>query len=247
MERSKIFLSVVIPAYNEEGRIAKTLSNVYSFLSKTYPQFEIVVVDDGSTDRTPSIVNDFARSNGKVHIIKNYLNIGKGYSVKRGMLASKGEIIIFSDADESVPISETERFVGSIRKGSDIAIASRALKSSQIIKRQAVWRQTMGKIFNFFVRFLTLPGIKDTQCGFKCFRREAALDIFSEQKLKGFAFDVEVLYLAQAKGYRISQLPVQWINSPKSKVDPLKDSLDMLKDLFVIKRLHRGRILRRKR
>ncbi len=236
------YISLIIPAYNEEMRIGKTLQDVHSYLSENYPKFEIIVVDDGSNDGTSDTIFNFMEKSKNVQLVKNETNRGKGYSVKKGVLTSSGEIVVFSDADQSVPIYELPKFINLIKEGTDIVIASRAFPNSSVLRRQAIWRQTMGKVFNIFVRMAVFRGIKDTQCGFKCFKRESALDLFGRQKINGFAFDVEILYLARSRGYSIEQIPVTWINSPKSKVDPLYDSIAMLKDLFAIKHLHRGEV-----
>lgn len=235
------FISLIIPAYNEDARIGKTLQDVHSYLSENYQRFEVIVVDDGSDDATSDVVADFAASSKNVKLVKNGMNRGKGYSVRQGVLSASGDIIAFSDADQSVPISELPRFIELIEGGADVVIGSRALKNSSIIRRQTLWRQTMGRIFNFFVRLAGFRGIKDTQCGFKCFKKAAAMDLFARQKIDRFAFDVEVLYLAGLSGYSVRQIPVRWINSSKSTVDPLRDSINMLKDLFAIKRLHEKR------
>lgn len=234
-------ISLVIPAYNEEMRIGKTMESAYTYLSENYPGFEIIVVDDGSTDCTAGVVDSFCgNSKRNVRLIKNGINRGKGYSVKSGILGSSGNIVVFSDADQSVPITELPKYIKAIEEGADIAIASRGLSDSQIIKRQVLWREAMGKTFNIFVRLIAIDGIIDTQCGFKCFKRGPALDLFSKQKLDGFAFDVEILYLAAEKGYSVKQIPAVWRNSPKSKVNPVFDSMRMLGDLCMIKRLHAG-------
>lgn len=232
-------ISVIIPAYNEEKRIGKTLGSLYSYMLENYPDFEIIVVDDGSFDRTADIVAGFMKGKEAIQLLKNGVNRGKGYAVKRGVHICSGEIILFSDADQSVPISELPKFIKALEDGADIVIASRALRGASILKRQAVWRQTMGKIFNMFVRVAVFPGIKDTQCGFKCFKEEAARRLFDRQKIERFAFDVEILYLAWAMGYSVAEIPARWVNSPDSRVDPLRDSLNMIKDLLAIKRMHR--------
>ena len=233
-------VSLVIPAYNEESRIKKILQDAGSYLSGRYGEFEIIVVDDGSFDKTGDIVTGFMKTSERIKLLKNGKNYGKGYSVKKGVLASSGEIIAFSDADESVPIAELSKFINLIEKGADIVIASRAIEGASILKKQALWRRTMGRIFNIFVKRAALRGIKDTQCGFKCFKREVARDLFARQKINRFAFDVEILYLAHLKGYSIKQVPAVWANSPESKVNPVFDSITMLKDLFIIKSLHRN-------
>jgi len=231
-------LSVIIPAYNEENRLPATLKEIGSYLDQGKTDYEIIVVDDGSKDKTTLKVKEIKNNNGRVQLLQNEKNRGKGFSVRKGILAAQGEYILFYDADGSTPISELEKLLEKLRAGYDIAIGSRGLKESQIRVRQPLYREYMGKIFNRLVRLLTVPGIADTQCGFKCFRRETARELFTLQKIKRFSFDVEILYLAQKGGYKIVEVPVVWMNSPVSRVGLIKDSLRMLFDLFRIRLIH---------
>lgn len=230
-------LSVVIPAYNEEVRCKSTLPQLWRELNRRFATFEIIVVDDGSNDGTAQVASRFSNDHHKVRLISYPDNRGKGYAVRMGVLAAKGRYILFSDADLSTPVREVRKLLKALEEGYDIAIGSRARKAAMILERQPLYRICMGKIFNKFVQLLTVRGISDTQCGFKCFRGEAAREIFPHCRIDGFSFDVEVLYLARQKGMRIKEVGVLWRNSPLSKVHPVFHSLQMLRDLFVI-RLH---------
>jgi dolichyl-phosphate beta-glucosyltransferase len=219
-------LSIVIPAYNEEKRLEATLKSIKKHMKGTY---EIIVVDDGSTDKTSEIA-----LKNHVTLVKNHKNKGKGFSVKRGFLEAKYEYVLFSDADMATPIEEVDNMINTI-KHADIVMASRNLKDSKILTKQPYYRIVLGKIFPLIVRLLLLPGIKDTQCGFKLYRKEVAKSIALVQKMNGFAFDVEQLYIAKRKGCVIKEVPVQWIDQKGSKVDPIKDSIRMLRDIIKIK------------
>jgi len=234
-------LSVVIPAYNEEKRIGATLASIARYLqdkerlgAKGFLSWEIIVVDDGSKDRTVEVARDVIKDS-RVIILKNTANMGKGYSVQRGVLNSNGEVILFSDADLSTPIEEIEKILPLLNSGFDIVIGSRALPDSAILVPQPWYRQIMGKVFNLLVRAFFVKGLKDTQCGFKCFKRKSALDIFNLQRLSGFAFDVEILYIAKKLGIKITDVPIRWLNSPDSRVRLLQGSLSMLIDIIKIK------------
>jgi len=229
-----IFLSIIIPAFNEEKRIPNTLLNLLNYLSAKSYKWEIILVDDGSTDRTSEIAKEIIKNNS-LTVIKNHLNQGKGYSVKRGVLSSKGKVLFFSDADLSASIEDLDKMLLWIDRGYDIVIGSRMLPESIIEVRQPLHRELMGKIFNLLVQSFVLKGFKDTQCGFKCFKRESALQVFSLQRLAGFAFDVEILYIAQKCGFKIKEQPVRWTNSPASKVHLLKGSLSMILELLKIR------------
>jgi dolichyl-phosphate beta-glucosyltransferase len=174
-------------------------------------------------------------SDPRVVVLDNVVNRGKGYSVRRGMLAAAGRYVLFSDADMSTPIEEVRRLIDAIDAGADVAIASRALTDSNVSVHQPWWRESMGRIFNWFVQRLALPGIRDSQCGFKLFRLEVARRVFALQRVERFAFDVEVLWLARKLGYRIAELPVTWIDHPSSTVNPVTAPANMLIDLVRIR------------
>ena len=232
-------LSIIIPAYNEQERLPLTLSKIHSYCNSQSYNYEVLVVDDGSTDNTIRVVTDNPLSEaGRLRILKNQRNRGKGYSVKRGVMASKGDYVLFSDADLSTPIGEVEKLFSALNERFDIAIGSRSIKGAQIKVHQPFYREYMGKFFNRLVRIFAFKGIIDTQCGFKLFKGALARDIAAQMRVDGFAFDVEMLYLARRSGCRIEEVPIIWVNSPQSKVDPLRDSLKMLLDIINIKRLH---------
>jgi dolichyl-phosphate beta-glucosyltransferase len=223
-------LSIIIPAYNEEKRIVKTLEKITSYLKSKKYDYEIIIVDDGSNDNTRQVVQNFKN----IILTEKRHNKGKGYSIKEGMLLAKGDYLLFSDADLSTPIEELDKFMEYIEKY-NVVIGSRALKGSDIKVRQPFYREYMGKVFNLFVQTLAIKGIKDTQCGFKMFTKQAAKKIFSKQKIEGFGFDVEVLFLAKKFDFNIKETPVTWVNSANTTVSPIKDSIKMFLDLFKVR------------
>lgn len=223
------FLSVVIPAYNEQDRLGPTLARVQSYLAAQTYQSEVIVVDNASADRTAGV----AREAG-VRVIPEPQR-GKGAAVRAGMLAAAGEYLLFSDADLSTPIEEVERLFQALRAGHDIAIASRALPESKLPVRQPWYRELVGRAGNLLVRALAVRGIADTQCGFKLFPREIARRLFGAQRMTGIAFDMEVLFLAQRLKLRIAEVPVTWVDSPDSRISRVRDSLDAVKDLLRIR------------
>jgi dolichyl-phosphate beta-glucosyltransferase len=234
-----MFLSIVIPAYNEETRLKTTLKRIYTYLNSKDYNYEVIVVDDGSKDKTKDIVSDSSLSRvGRLRLLQNDKNRGKGFSVKRGILASQGDYILFSDADLSCPIEEFEKLFSYLKSSYDIAIGSRSIKGTDVRVHQPFYREYMGKFFNILVQLFIFKGIIDTQCGFKLFKANVAKDIASQIKINGFAFDVEMLYLAMNKGYKIKEVPVVWINSPISRVELFVDSFRMFGELLSIKRLH---------
>lgn len=232
------YLTVVVPAYNEAARIGLTLQHILAFFDSQSWVGDVIVVLDGGRDGTADEVRRVSGVDHRVAIIDNGVNRGKGFSVRRGMLAARGRYVLFSDADLSTPIEEATRLVAAIDAGADVAIASRALDASNVQVHQPWWRESMGRIFNWFVQRLALPGIKDTQCGFKCFRREVAHRVFALQRVERFAFDVEVLSIARSLGYRIAELPVTWIDQPASTVNPVTAPAGMLLDLVRIRINH---------
>lgn len=235
-----MYLSIIIPVYNEETRIGKTLAAIHDFFNGKNYDYEVIVVDDGSADETIRAVYDsLLNRDGRIRVIKNGRNYGKGYSVKRGINESKGDYVLFTDADLSTPISELDNLFYYINEGFDIVIASRDLDNSHVRISQPWYREKMGKIFNIFVRLFVIPGFKDTQCGFKLFNGIVARDISKDLKIKGFSFDVEILYLALKRGYRVKEAGVIWENSPESKVALMKSPMNMFFDILRIKRLHK--------
>lgn len=227
----RIRLSVVIPAFEEVARIGPALEQVRGYLCAQPFDSEVIVVVDGGRDGTVDLVRELASGWPALRVLDNGVNRGKGYSVRRGMLAGRGRYLLFSDADLSTPIAEVERLVAALEPGGDVAIGSRALAGSDVRVRQAWWRQVMGRLFNHIVRMVAIPDVPDTQCGFKCFRRDAARRIFARQRLARFAFDVELIWIARKLGYRVVEVPVTWVNDPSSRVHPVRDALRMLVDL----------------
>lgn len=232
----KPVLSIVIPAYNEEKRLGLTLRKIIDYLDSRQIQAEIIVVDDGSKDKTTAVAREILGDWPLQKVVSLPENQGKGAAVKEGLLQASGEFILFSDADLSTPIEELEKMLPLARLGYQVVIASRALPESEIKKRQSWLREHMGKTFNFLVRLLLIKDIKDTQCGFKLFEQKAARKIFSELQTKGFAFDVEALALARRFGYKIAQIPVAWVNSPESRVGLVRSSVGMFIELLKIKK-----------
>ena len=233
------YLSVVIPTYNEEARIGKTLDTVVSFLKSQHYSSELVIVDDGSKDHTLTVIRDQLKDYPH-ELIVSPENAGKGSAVKQGMLKSKGQFVLFTDADLSTPIEEINKFLPYLENGYDVVIGSRALKESNVKRHQNFLREGMGKIFNRIARLCAFRGIEDSQCGFKSFKQTAAKDLFSMQKLHGFAFDAEILYLAQKRNYKIKEEPITWCNSPQSRVRILRDPIKMFFEILSIRWLHRN-------
>jgi len=233
-------LSVVIPAYNEQARLGSTLDRVIAYLDATRPGYELIVADDGSKDDTRGVAESRAAQGHPVRVVALGQNRGKGAAVRAGMLAARGERILFSDADLATPIEELVKLEAELDRGADIAIASRAARGADIKVRQHPIRELMGRIFNVIVRTAVLGGIKDTQCGFKLFTRAAAHDLFGRATIDGFAFDVEILWLARDT-YRIAEVPVVWRHIDESKVTPGTDAARMFADVFKLRLRHRGR------
>ncbi len=229
-------LSIIIPAYNEEKRIGRSLRDISAYLATRALQYEVIVVDDGSSDETAAVVAAAAAENPRISLIRSDRNRGKGHALRMGVLASTGDRVLVSDADLSTPIDEVETLAAAMSAGNcDIAIGSRALALSNIIKRQPWWRQGMGKIFNRIVKFIVLDGFEDTQCGFKLFNGDLAREIFSRAVTDRFAYDVEILLLARKSGCRILEVPIRWINAPGSTVNPVVDSARMVLDLLIMR------------
>ncbi|MBI3721250.1 MAG: glycosyltransferase family 2 protein [Fimbriimonas ginsengisoli] len=218
-----IDLSLVIPAYNEERRLPGSLRRVLAYLEQQRLSYELIVVDDGSRDGTRDLVAAFAREDPHVRLVQYGGNRGKGYAVRRGMLEAGGARVLMSDADLSTPIEEYEKLALALERGAEIAIGSRALPDSNLAVRQPFLREMLGRTFNAVVRLLAVPGIHDTQCGFKLFTQEAARDVFSVLTVDRWCFDVEALLVARKMGYQIAEIPVTWIDEPNTKVNVLRD------------------------
>ena len=226
-------LSVVVPAFNEEKSLESSLQRIIDFLEKNLEKYEIIVIDDGSKDSTPEIAQKFKSNN--VRLIQNPQNMGKGFSVKLGMINAKYDPVLFIDADLATPIEETTKFIEAIQEGYDVVIASRNIEGAKITVEQPKYRQVLGKAFPMIVKGMILDEIKDTQCGFKMFKKDAARKIFPRQTVKRWAFDVEVLYIAKQLNFKIKELPVKWMDKGNSKLSPIKDSARMLNEVFKIK------------
>lgn len=227
------FLSIVIPAYNEEVRLPESLRAITEFVArKDYP-VEVLIVDNNSTDRTAAIIAEFAAEFPYIRGLSERTQ-GKGAAVRTGMLAARGAYRFICDADLSMPIEELPRFLPPQLTDFDIAIASREAPGA-VRYHEPAYRHLVGRMFNLMVRLMALPGLQDTQCGFKCFRAEVAEDVFRYQTLTGMSFDVEVLFIARRRGYRIVEVPIPWYFNPDSRVRLVEDSLRMAWDLLTIR------------
>ena len=212
---SELPLSVVIPAFNEERRLPATLARLQSYLDAHGRSYEVLVVDDGSQDRTAGVAQAGGRN---VAVLRHDVNRGKGHAVRAGMLAATGALRLMTDADLSTPIEELARLEAGLEHGFDVAIGSRAVAGATIEVHQPAYREAMGRLFNRLVQALLLPGLHDTQCGFKLWRADAAAAAFAACRLDGFSFDVEALYVARRRGLRIVELPVVWRNDAATRV-----------------------------
>ncbi len=227
-------LSVVVPAYDEAKRVGPGLRRAGDYLRARGIGFELLVVDDGSRDATAEV----AAAAG-ARVLRHERNRGKGAAVKTGVLACAGERVLVSDADFSTPIEEIEKLEVRLRDA-DLVLGSRALADSVITERQPIYRELMGKTFNLLIRCLGVRGFHDTQCGFKLARGEAARALCAELTVAGFAYDVELIWLALARGRRVVEVGVVWANSPDSRVDPVRSSLGMIRDVLLMRWRHRG-------
>jgi dolichyl-phosphate beta-glucosyltransferase len=230
-----IDLSVVIPAYNEEHRIAPTVRAIVDYCRTRSGSFEVILVDDGSQDATTSVGRQLCQECPELRLIRLAANHGKGYAVRTGVVNALGRLILFTDADGATPIEEIERLEGALDAGADVAVGSRALRATGVEVRAKLYRHVIGRTFHFLVERLADGGVKDTQCGFKLFTSRVAQDLFSRMRMNGFSFDVEVLVMARRRGYRIAEVPVNWTHQPGSKVRLTLDSLRMAADLVRIR------------
>jgi dolichyl-phosphate beta-glucosyltransferase len=228
-------ISIVIPAYNESARIGKALTEVLRCVHDRNWHAEILVVNDGSTDGTAAVVNQFAQLHPEVRLLDNPQNRGKGFSVRHGVLHAVGEIVMFTDADLSAPMEEAERLFQALEEGADIAIGSRWLERNRQTSMQPLYRQFFGRCFNAITRLVMGLPFADTQCGFKAFRRPVAQTIFQLQRIERWGFDPELLFIALKRGYKVKEVPVTWGHDERSRLSYLKDGLKMLEEVAYIR------------
>ena len=227
-------LSIVIPAYNEARRLPETLRRTLAYLKARPISAEVIIVDDGSTDETPRIIDAWSPNFPGLRIVSNGRNRGKGYSVRHGMLEARGRVVLFTDADLSAPIEEADKLLGALADA-DAAIGSRGVDRSLIEIHQSAFREFAGKVFNTIVRLITGLPFADTQCGFKAFVRERARIVFEQQRIERFGFDPEILFLAKRHGLRAAEIGVRWAHDPATKVHVFRDSLRMLFEVLAIR------------
>ena len=232
--------SVVIPAFNEAQRLPRYLAEVVTYFDGRDEGYEVLVVDDGSTDGTRDAVAQMTRAHGPVRLLRGESNEGKGAAVRRGMLAARGEYRLFTDADGATPIGEVKRLEAALMGGAQIAVGSRALADPSVSVVARRHRVIAGRVFSWIVQRFVMPGVVDSQCGFKAFTAKAAVDLFEKLRTPGFGFDVELLLLARAQGYRIAEVAVNWADQPGSKVRVLGNGPRMLWEVAVA-RLRVGR------
>lgn len=226
-------LSLIIPAYNEGERLPQTLPPVFAFLeAQPYP-FEIILVNNNSRDNTRAIALEFAASHPYLRVLDEPRQ-GKGAAVRSGMLAAAGEYLFMADADFSMPVEEIAKFLPPKLEGYDVAIGNREGPGA-VRYNEPQYRHLMGRVFNFYVKVLAIPGHEDTQCGFKCFRRDVALDILPYQTIDGWAFDVELLFIALRRGYTIVEVPIHWYYGENSRVSPVRDTVNMIREVLKIR------------
>jgi dolichyl-phosphate beta-glucosyltransferase len=228
-------LSIVIPAKDEEQRLPRTIEEIHRYLDGKHADYELILVDDGSVDGTRQLMDQAAKRHPAVRVELLPHNRGKGRALAVGVAAARGDEILLTDADLSTPIDELDNLQAALRGGAGIAIASRGLKESKVEVSQPIYRVAMGKVFNLIVQAVLLPGIWDTQCGFKLFRADVAHRVFPELVTDGFGYDPEVLYRARKQGVKIAEVPVVWRNSAPTKVSPVRSSLDMLRHVLWIR------------
>lgn len=226
-------LSIVIPAYNEAHRLPTTLPQVAEFVMAQQYGAEVVIVNNNSKDATRQIAMELAADYPFIHVLDEPTQ-GKGAAVRAGMLASSGQYLFIADADLSMPIEEVNKFLPPILEGYDVAIGSREAPGA-VRYNEPEYRHLMGRIFNFIVKVLAVPGFQDTQCGFKCFRREPGLDLFASQTIDGWAFDVELLYIALRRGYDVVEVPINWYYRQNSRISPVRDAVDMVREVLKIR------------
>lgn len=230
-----MYLSIIIPAFNEEKRLPITLQDIANFLKTFSPSVEVLVVDDGSTDRTVKVAEEMRKDIPALRVLHFEQNHGKGYVVKHGMLQAGGDLVLFMDADNSTPLSEISKLLPFSKKF-EVVIGSRHLKTSNVVIKQPWYRILLSRFGNILIQSLIVRNIVDTQCGFKLFQREACRHIFSRQQTNGFGFDMEILAIAQKVfGYQIKEVPVSWYDAPNSRIRPVRDAWRTFKELIRIR------------
>jgi glycosyltransferase involved in cell wall biosynthesis len=237
-QESEVVISVVVPAYNEERRLGPSVEAICRYFDGRDPAWELIIVNDGSTDRTGEVMAAAARTDSRIRLLGSATNRGKGHAVRLGVLASCGEQVLICDADLATPIEEVEPLAKALAEGNLVAIGSRAAPMAQIAVSQGRLRESVGRLGNRLIRLLAVPGIADTQCGFKLFDGVAARTVFAQARLDGWGFDFEILYLCGRAGWSIAEVPVRWAHQPDSKVRPV-DYLHVLGDLLRVRLLHR--------
>ena len=226
-------LSIIIPAHNEENRLPRSLEQIFSFLERQSYEAEVMVIENGSTDHTLELAQAFAASHKSLRVVHEP-GRGKGLAVRRGMLEARGQYRFMCDADLSMPIEEVNKFLPPALPPFEVAIGSREVKGA-VRYHEPFYRHFGGRLINLLIRLLILPKLQDTQCGFKCFRADVAMNLFQRQRLDGWSFDIEVLYLAECEGYHIVEVPVDWYYRSESKVSALRDAIRMISDIFLIR------------
>ena len=227
-------LSIIVPSFNEELRLPASLERIAAYIDSANRSTEVLVVDDGSTDRTAEVAASFSKRIANLRVLQNGQNRGKGYSVRHGMQEARGEAVLFTDADLSAPIEEAGKLLSALQKY-DVAIGSRAMNRKLIEVHESRFREFAGIVFNAIVRLVLLLPFVDTQCGFKAFRRERCRIIFEQQRIERFGFDPELLYLARHHGLKAIEIPVRWSHSPATKINMMRDSVLMFVDVFTIR------------
>lgn len=225
---------MIIPAHNEEDRLPASLEQIFAFLNTQAYSSEVLVIENGSVDRTLEVAQSFSRRFPSLKVLQNEQR-GKGLAIRTGMLAARGEYRFMCDADLSMPFEQVSRFLPPALTNFDIAIGSREAPGA-VRYHEPPYRHWGGRGINLIIRLLALPGLHDTQCGFKCFRVHAAEDLFAVQTLPGWSFDIEILYIARRRGYRLVEIPIHWYYSPQSKLSIWSDAIQMIRDIFTIRR-----------
>ena len=229
-----LLLSIIVPAYNEGMRLPQTMPEIVRFVNDQPFEAEVIVVDNNSSDDTHAIAAQFAEEHTFIRVLTEPIQ-GKGAAVRRGMLNAGGNYIFMADADLSMPIREITKFIPPELDGFDVAIGSREVKGA-VRYDEPGYRHLMGRIFNLVVKVLAVPGFQDTQAGFKCFRKSVALDVLACQQIQGWAFDVELLFIARKRGYQIVEVPIHWYFRANSRINPVKDAMDMFREVVRIRR-----------